>query len=80
MYSTRFVLRNSYSEILNILRILNKKRTLYSIQFGFQTGHSSDHTIVHFTDQILESFDNNEFTIDFIDLSKAFDTLTTKNY
>ena len=45
-------------------------------QFGFQKGHSTDHVIVHLTDQIYESFENDNYTLEvFIDLSKAFDTV-----
>ena len=46
---------------------------LYSKQFGFQNGHSTDHAVV--VDQIIESFENKKYILGvFIDLSKAFDT------
>ena len=48
---------------------------LYPKQFGFQKGHSTDHALLQFVDQIYESFERNEYTIGvFIDLSKTFDT------
>ena len=31
---------------------------LYKKQFGFQEGHSSEHTIVQLVDQIRNSFEN----------------------
>ena len=49
---------------------------LYTKQFGFQKEHSTEHAILQLTNQILQSFDRDEFTIGiFIDLSKAFDTV-----
>ena len=54
-----------------------KNNILYSKQFGFQEGHSTEHAIIQLIDQINSNFENNEFTIGvFIDdLSKAFDTV-----
>ena len=49
---------------------------LYSRQFGFQNGHSTDDVVVQLLDQILESLENNKCTLGvLIDLSKAFDTV-----
>ena len=48
---------------------------LYPKQFVFQTGHSSGKAIVELVDQILESFQYKKYTLDAIDLSKAFDTV-----
>ena len=45
---------------------------IYSKQFGFQNGHSTDHAVV--VDQIIESFENKKYILGlFIDLLKAFD-------
>ena len=49
---------------------------LYNKQFGFRKEHSTEHAILQLTTQILQSFDEDQFTIGiFIDLSKAFDTV-----
>ena len=46
-------------------------------QFGFQVNNSTHHSILDLTDDILTSFEKVQFTLGvFIDLSKAFDTVT----
>ena len=55
---------------------VSQEKTLYSKQFGFQSGHSTEHAILQLANQIHESFKNNLYTLGaFIDLSKAFDTV-----
>ena len=55
---------------------LCEEKLLYSKQFEFQKGHSTDHAIVHLVDQINKSFENDHYAHGvFIDLSKAFDTI-----
>lgn len=55
---------------------LCKHNILYKKQFGFQAGHSTDHAIIHLVNEILQSFNENKYTLGvFIDLSKAFDTV-----
>ena len=59
-----------------LYQYLTENKILYHKQFGFQTGHSTEHAIVQLVDQILESFEHNRYTQGvFIDLSKAFDTV-----
>ena len=59
---------------------LAKNKLLYPKQFGFQTRDSTEHAIVQFVNQLLESFGRNKYTLDvFIDLSKAVDTLNTSS-
>ena len=55
---------------------LVNEKILYSKQFGFQKGDSTEHVIAQLADQIHESFENDNYTLGvFIDLSKAFDTI-----
>ena len=59
-----------------LYQYLTENKILYPKQFGFQTGHSTEHAIVQLVDQTLESFEYNKYTLGvFIDLSKAFDTV-----
>ena len=55
---------------------LIENNILYDKQFGFQKEHSTEHAILQLTNQILQSFNQDKYTIGvFIDLSKAFDTV-----
>ena len=57
-------------------KYLKDQNILYDKQFGFQTGHSTEHAIAQLVDQIYKAFEKNEYTLGvFIDLSKAFDTV-----
>ena len=38
---------------------LNNSKVLYPKQFSFQKGHSTDHALLQFVDQIYESFERN---------------------
>ena len=54
-----------------IYKYLTTEKLLYSKQFGFQTGFSTEHVNVK-----LELFEKDHNTLGvFIDLSKAFDTV-----
>ena len=59
-----------------IYAFLVKHNLIYDYQFGFLPGRSTTHAIVHFTNKVMEAFENNLFASGiFLDLSKAFDTL-----
>ena len=60
----------TYTKYLNTdNKYLIENDILYSKQFGFQNGHSTDHALVQLVDQIIESFENNKYTLGvFIDL------------
>ena len=46
------------------------------MQFGFRSGHSTDHALISLTETIKSSLDNKRFGCGiFIDLQKAFDTV-----
>ena len=58
---------------------LNENNILFNIQFGFRTGHSTEHALLELFDQIRNTFnDKNHLLGIFIDLSKAFDTVDHK--
>ena len=57
-------------------KYLKDQNILYDKQFGFQTGHSTDHAIAQLVDQIYKAFEKNEYTLGvYIDFSKIFDTV-----
>ena len=60
----------------SLQKYLKDQNILYDKQFGFRTGHSTEHAIAQLVDQIYEAFEKNEYTLGvFIDLSKAFNTV-----
>ena len=68
--------RIMYTQLYNYLQ---ENKILYSKQFGFQTGHSTDHAIIQLVEQIYENFEENKYTLGvFVDLAKAFDTVDHK--
>ena len=65
--------RIMYNRVFNYILDNN---FLYKKQFGFQKSHSTDHAVLNLVNDILFTFDKDEFTLGvFIDLSKAFDTV-----
>ena len=44
-------------------KYLKDQNILYDKQFGFQTGHSTDHVIAQLVDQIYEAFEKSEYTL-----------------
>ena len=63
-----------YSRVYNFLL---ETEQLYESQYGFRTGHSCQNAISELIENILKNQEENKLTIGiFIDLSKAFDTLS----
>ena len=59
-----------------LFKYLKTNEILYKKQFGFQEGHSTEHSIIQLIDQISNYFEKNHFTLGiFIDLKRAFDTV-----
>ena len=55
-----------------------KNKVLVSFQFGFQNNHSTNHALISIIEMITNALDNGNFACGvFIDLQKAFDTVTT---
>ena len=62
-----------------LLKYLNTFDIFYKHQYGFRPNHSTLHPIIHLLNQIAENNDKTtkELTLAvFIDLSKAFDTIS----
>ena len=63
-----------------LCKYLTKNNFLYCKQFRFQKGYSTKHKILQVVEQINQSFEKNEFTLNvFADLSKAFHTVDHQN-
>ena len=52
---------------------LVKHNALYKHQYGFLPGKSTSHAIIHLTDMIIDSFENNELSCG--DLFRPFEGL-----
>ena len=46
-----------------LYQYLTENKIPYPEQFGFQTGHSTEHVIVRLVDQNLESFEYNKYIL-----------------
>ena len=54
-----------------------KHKILYSKQYGFQKNHSTTHTLLTIVERICTNLDNGNFFCGiFVDLRKAFDTVS----
>ena len=59
-----------------LYKYLTTEKLLYSKQFGFQTGPSTEHATIELVDQIYKSFEKDHYRLGvFMDLSKVFDTV-----
>ena len=60
-----------------VYRYLNDTGQIYESQYGFRENHSCDHAIAQLIGEIVKNHELQKTTISvFLDLSKAFDTLT----
>ena len=58
---------------------LTENKILFKKQFGFWSGHSTNHPLLELIDQIFKCFDEKNYLKGiFADLSKAFDTVNHK--
>ena len=74
-------LLSTFSKILEklvaarLLTFLKANNILSKWQFGFRSGHSTVHPMIHFLNKITEALNKKQHTIAiFCDLKKAFDT------
>ena len=55
---------------------MEEKKILYTKQFGFRKGHSTNHALIDITETIRKALDDGKFAGGvFVDLQKAFDTV-----
>ena len=60
-----------------LYNFLERCEWLFNLQFGFRSGHSTDHALVSLTENVRFSPDNDRCWCGiFIDLQKAFDTVS----
>ena len=59
-----------------LINFIDKYNILFNKQFGFRSGHSTDHAILCVLDKIQSAVESGLFSCGvFLDLSKAFDTV-----
>ena len=69
----RILERLMYKRLINFI---DKYNILFNKQFGFRSGHSTDHAILCILDKIQSAVESGLFSCGvFLDLSKAFDTV-----
>ena len=62
-----------------VYRFLNDTGQIYENQYGFREKHFCDHAVAHLIGEIVKNHKLKKTTVSvFLDLSKAFDTLTHK--
>ena len=55
---------------------LDKNKLIYSLQFGFRQNYSTSYELMHLTESIKQSLDQDLFSSGtFVDLQKAFNTV-----
>ena len=74
--SILLVFSKALERIMYELWIFMNNNLFHEDQFVFQINNSTEHSILHFTRDVAQNFDNGKFLLGvFIDLSKAFDTV-----
>ena len=59
-----------------LMSFLENSKSLYPLQFGFRSKHSTDTALLYCINKITKAIDNGKFACSiFIDLKKAFDTV-----
>ena len=46
-----------------LYKYLTTEKKLYTKQFGFQKGHSTEHAVVKLANQIYESFERSQYAL-----------------
>ena len=72
------VISQVYEKLIftRIFAYLDKKDLIYSKQFGFRSGYSTNHALLSITERIRTLMDSGHYVCGiFIDLEKAFDTV-----
>ena len=56
-------------------KLLDKKKLIYSLEFGFRQNYSTSYALIHLNETIKQSLDQGLFSCGiFVDLQKVFDT------
>ena len=59
-----------------LIDFVNKHKILYSYQFGFRDGYSTNLAMLYLVDKISNAIDNDEYVLGlYLDFTKAFDTV-----
>ena len=62
---------------IRLTNFLRKNKVLFSYQLGFRNKYSTNNALINLTEMIRNALDNDNFACGvFIDLQKAFDTIS----
>ena len=62
---------------IRLTNFLRKNKVLFSYQLGFRNNYSTNNALINLTEMIRNALDNGNFACGvFIDLQKAFDTIS----